>query len=274
VKKTCARCGSELKGDYCSKCKGKSKKKTTILILIILFIILASSFPLFENAGLYVSVKRDVFEDIPYFIVKEVNTTVPSERYICQNISFRFTTSTGNVDSVRTNVRPNLVITNLETAWGSFKVNFSYIDESKFPYDIYGGKSLSENLKTGKISYQDADFYSVNYDVLIGPSESVTVNYLTQKKDKNKKYWAIAYILEPKKTECAKKTEYMTKPENRTFTEYRQIKKTIIVREYRKASEIIGIKNYSDWIILLLLAFLIVFLLIRIRIKVKEINNN
>jgi hypothetical protein len=151
-------------------------------------------------------------------------------------------------------------------------VNFSYIEEDKFPYEIYGGKNLSENLRTGKISYEDAEFYSANYVYLIGPGESVEIRNLTKKKDRTKEYWAIANIVEPKKRECSIKTEYIYRLENRSFTELRAEKKTIYVKEYRKISEIIRVASFSEWLILVILAFFIVFLLIRIIIKARELR--
>jgi len=274
VEKVCPFCKSrKYDGEYCRDCKKKPKKRS-LLILIILFLLLTCSYPLVSNLGLYVSVNRDVLENVPYSVIKEANVTVPLEKYACQNISFRFTTSIGNVDSVGISVRPSLAITNKEAEWGFFSVNFSYIEEDKFPYDIYGGQNLSENIRTGKLSYGDAEFYSDNYVVLIGPTETVEIRNLTTKKDRSTQYWAIANIAEPKKTECNIQTTYTTITEEKVFTEYRKEKKTITVKEYRKISEVFGIMDFSEWFIILMLGFIILYMVLKIWEKMKELKEN
>jgi hypothetical protein len=251
--------------EYCKNCKRRLKQKKSIIPLLILLILI---YPLFyiaiDNFGTYVSSQRQDYIDLPYSIIKEVNSSIPIERIDCKNRSFRFSTQGGNVDSVKSYVVPNLIINNLEERWGYFKVNFSYIPEKKYPYSVFGGINLKESLSSGKIGYDDADFYSENYYFYIGPGESILINNRTQKPDKTATYWGIANIIEPKVLECSKRTEYYILPENKTFTEYKKTLREYSVKEYKKIREVLGIKNFLDGFIIFILLILIIFLIIKI----------
>jgi len=258
---------------YCEICKKKIRiERKSYAWLLILALLLLLFYLIIDNFNVYTDVKRIVYVDTPFSLVKEVTSTNTLEKNICQNRSFRFSTFGGNVDTFGVYARPNFRITNLEERWGYFKVNFSYIDESRFPYDIYGGMKLKENIASGKISIRDADFYSTNYEFYLGPGESMTITNMTRRINLSKKYWGIATIIEPKILTCSKKTEYINITENKTFTEYKKTEKTISIREYKKIREVIGVKNFMEWFIIVFLFCLIIVLILKIREERRNKN--
>ncbi|MEM3373988.1 MAG: hypothetical protein QXE31_02085 [Candidatus Woesearchaeota archaeon] len=249
----------------CENCKSEILIKRKFPFFLVFFIIISILFFIFLNLEVNYGID---YINIPYYVIREVNKSIPYEKTICENRSFRFSTFGGNVITIGNNVYPNLQITNLENQWGLFKVNFSYINESKFPYGVYGGENLKKAFEEKKISVNDADFYSENYDIVIGPMETILVDKPTQKIDKNTNYWAIGTIIEPKIEECRKKTEYIFVKENKTFMETRKeeriIKKKIyeIILDYLKN---FSLKNLWDLVVIFLLFFIIIFLFIKIR---------
>lgn len=264
----------------CEKCNSiliidiKKIKKSILLPMIIIFLIILFILFLITNINLDYDYE---YRETPYYVIKEVNKTIPVEKNICENISFRFSTLGGNVVTIGNKVYPNLQITNLENEWGLFKLNFSYINESKFPYRVYGGENLKRAIEEKKISSKDADFYSENYDIMIGPLETILIDKPTQKFDKNTDYWAIGNIIEPKRLICNNKTEFFTIKENKTFTEYKKekiiIKKNPLNIFYSLFKE--NIKNFKiniDLLILIILFIFIVYIFYKIELKAKKNN--
>ncbi len=266
----CPQCEEETRDKkYCDNCGFLLKKRKWPFILLVLLLIL---YFVFSNIVLYVEVPQKRMLEEEFQIEREVTVSQPIKRNVCKNRSFRFSTFGGTVDSIGNSARPNLRITNKEEKWGLFKVNFSFIDEELFPYDIYGGQNLKSSLAEGSISYDDASFYSNTYVFYLGPGEQINVNEGTNKPDPTKKYWAIAYIEEPQIEECSQITEYVNKTENRTFTETRSVEREIKIKEYRSLLKIMKINNFMEWIILCVLFLLIILLIQKIRYKLDKLN--
>ncbi|MEM2130948.1 MAG: hypothetical protein QXR96_00340, partial [Candidatus Woesearchaeota archaeon] len=256
---------------YCEKCQSEIIIKRKVpFFLIIFFIFLLILFVFFNLELNY----KTEYIDTPYYVIREINKSIPFEKTICENRSFKFSTLGGNVITIGNLVYPNLQITNQENQWGLFKVNFSYINESRFPYAIYGGENLKKALSENKISVKDADFYSQNYNITIGPKETILIDKPTQKIDKNTNYWAIGTIIEPKIEECRKITDFIFIKENKTFLENRKEEKIIKKRIYDIVFDYFrnfSLKNLWDLLIIILLFCIIVWLFVRIK-KRLELN--
>ena len=235
------------------------QKKFIIPVLVIVF------FSYFLIGNINVSTSEDRIEkiDVPVQLKRESLVEFPIEKSICSKRGYRFSTASGNVNSVGGNVQPILEITNLEERWGLYKVNFSFIDETRFPYEIYGGENLQEKLLSNEIGHDDAEFYSDNYEYYLGPGETIVIEETTPKPD-SKQYWAIANINEPLIEDCKKVIEYTNVTVNKTFTEYKTFDRKVKVRQLKPIKEIIGI-NYIEWCIIWLLFSVIIFLIIKIR---------
>ncbi len=272
----CPNCNfeNEIEKVSCEKCKTKLKKKRNKLRgLFIVFILLLLTYPLIDIIEIPCNIKKSEFVEIPFSLIREVTTKTPVEKKICDTRGYKFSTLGGNVASLGNNVVPNLQLTNIEEQWGTYKINFSYIDNLKFPYEIYGGKELKEALESKKISVLDADFYSTNYEFLLGPGETILITNMTQKPNRDRTYWAIATIVEPSVINCYNKIEYINITENKTFIEYQKKEKIIFVKEYRKIKEIIGVKDFFEWVSILFLLLLIILLILKIR-EERIIKNN
>ncbi|MEM4397599.1 MAG: hypothetical protein QW757_03180, partial [Candidatus Woesearchaeota archaeon] len=133
----------------CENCNSEILIKRKFPFFVVFFIIISILFFIFLNLEVNYGID---YINIPYYVIREVNKSIPYEKTICENRSFRFSTFGGNVITIGNNVYPNLQITNLENQWGLFKVNFSYINESKFPYGVYGGENLKKAFEEKKIS--------------------------------------------------------------------------------------------------------------------------
>jgi uncharacterized membrane protein len=263
----CPHCGFKDTSDsmHCEKCKAqiRRRKKFPIFLLFFLFILFLVLFPIIGNISIYIDTKRDADVDIPTEIVREVTLSVPEDRVVCADRNFRYSTLGGNVNNIGSYVRPNLQLNNLEEAGGEFKINFSYIDEGRFPNEAYGGKNLLQSIGSKKLNMTDADFYSETYTFHFEPLESKTIDNLTFNPTGNA-YWAIADIVEPKLYECTNVSVYINKTMNKTFTEYKKIQKTITIKEYKSIREVFGITSFFNWFILLFLLLLIIILLLKI----------
>ena len=102
------------------------------------------------------------------------------------------------------------------------------------------------------------------------PGEGVLIDDLTKKYDKEKNYWAMAEIIEPKYEYCFNKIEKYNVTENRTFTEYKKIEKKVLVKEYTKVFDILKIESFGEWVIIILMCFLIILLLKRVKDRLRE----
>ncbi len=247
----------------------KRKRRKNLFFIIVLLILFFTLYFIFEDFGIYIEKERSILVKEPFNITKEVSFEKEEKIPACENRTFRYSTNGGNVEPYGNSVRPNLILNNLEDRWGEYYVNFSFIDESKYPYDIYGGGNLIKNIEEGKISWEDGDFFSVTYKIMMPPKEGVLIDDLTQKKDKNKNYWAMAEIVEPWYEYCYDKIISYNLTENRTFIEYRQAEKKVRVKEYTKAFDILSIDSFGEWVIIVMMFFLIILLLGRIKERYK-----
>lgn len=240
------------------------KRKPFWPILLLLFLFLVSIFPVFEEISFNVNVQRNRIEQVPYTITRNVTSKYPIESEICENISFAYSTSAGNVNSIGKDVKPNLIVINMEEKWGEFTVNFSYIDEEKFPFEIYGGEHLIEKYEKGEISEEDADFYSEDFVWNFGPAERVLFNDPTPKKDKTKSYWGIANIYPPEYEQCRTIINYINKTVEKNFTEHKKVTKEYTIKEYTSLKEILNL-SFSQWFVIIFMFILILYLIIRIK---------
>lgn len=247
----------------------KKKKRKNFFFVIVLLLLFFTLYFVLEDFGIYVEKERIILVKEPLNITKEVTFEKEEKMPACENRSFRYSTNGGNVENYGDSVRPNLILNNHEDRWGEYKVNFSFVDESKYPYNIYGGENLVKNIESGKISWEDGDFFSITYKILMPPGEGVLIDDLTQRKDYDRNYWAMAEIIEPRYEYCYDKIIKYNITENMTFTEYKQAERKVRVREYTKAFDILRIDSFGEWVIIVMMCFLILLLVRRIRERYK-----
>ncbi|NTV23548.1 MAG: hypothetical protein HGA85_04195, partial [Nanoarchaeota archaeon] len=250
----CRRCKKETETDkeYCNRCISKRRLSIFLLILLFLSALLFTRFPREEVT----SSAKDML--VP--VIKEISVTRYIETFSCRNVSYQYVASGSDVTSTGSYVTPHLNIINLDTEWIRFKVNFSYINEAEFPYRIYGGENLKASLESGRISYDDAEFYSVDYVFFVGPGERVDITNRTQKKDKAATYWGIARIDEPIKNVCGKEKKQVAAIENQTVMEPQKTIFRRITIKYISIAEILGLDLWT--LLILLLLYVIIILIV------------
>ena len=131
----CTRCGHENSTEAvsCEKC-GHRLQRSGMPVMILVLILLLLLYPLIGLIRVPTVSEQEVEVEEPVSIVREVSWTEPVEKYVCENRSHRYSTLGGNVDFVDGSLVPDLIINNLEERWGLFQVNFSFINDDKFPY--------------------------------------------------------------------------------------------------------------------------------------------
>jgi len=235
-----------------------------IVLLIILFILSLCSYSLLDNINIYITVKRPTQIQVPNNITKEVEIREPRSMQNCTNVSYRYELIGGTVLPKGLNVQPTTELTNLEDRWGLFKLNFSFVDSNKFPYDEYGGDNLAQKYANGEITHKDADFSSVNYEFLVGPFERIIITNQTMRKDQSKNYWAMIFVDEPKYESCRVITTYDSRIVNKTFTEYVNKNSFVRVKEYKRLNEVFQIDSFGEWFVIVSMFVLIIVLIILI----------
>lgn len=243
--------------------KRKKKKKgfPWILVIIIIFFLIPLYFS-FEHINGYFYVKETRLVETPYNITKEMTYQKAVEHEICNNVSHRYSYSSGNVVSKGNWLQPNFIIYNLEEKWALFKVKIYYINEKEFPEEIYGGQNLFEKYPE-EISEKDAEYESPWYEFYIGPSEGMKIDNKTLAKGAENVYWGMADVIVPEYNVCHNEVSQINITENRTFTEYKKMpeetkqKKFITLKDYLNIS-------FGQWIVILIMLTLIIFLFLKI----------
>jgi len=252
--------------------KKKKKRKSIFPILIIIILILLSIYPILNSMKGYVTVKRTELVDEPVEIIKEVEVHQPIKEEFCKDTNYYYLTISDPVQSDENYVWPTLVIINREEKYGLYKVNFSYIDNSKFPESIYGGENLYAHFEAGNITFDDAEFKSITYEFPLGPGDEVLIRNKTRKPARDEKtYWAIADIREPTYYRCINQTVYVNKTMNKTFIDIQKVKRTVNVKEYRPLSELLPVKTFGEWFVIVFMFILILVLILKIR-EERRIN--
>ncbi|MFH2020368.1 MAG: hypothetical protein ABIJ34_03075 [archaeon] len=242
----------------------KRKKRNFWIVLLLLFPVLLGLYPLISTAGFYFDVTRKELVQEPFQVIKHVNVSVPFETQSCEQKSYRYVTSQGNVEIIGLNVRPNLILHNLEEKWGYYKIKFYFVSQKDFPYEIYGSEHLQEKFDSGDIKLSDAKFESAWDEFYIGPTEAVLINNLTYNSGGEFDYWAIADIIEPSYPVCRTVIEYSVNSEYRTFIEYKMVMQEKTVKEYTTLKDHYKLSGFGAWFVIVFMFMLIIILLVLI----------
>ncbi len=227
------------------------KKRYLVLILLFVYLIMNT-----------IEIKTTENQTIvkPYETTEIVTYPKTIKQEICINRSYRYQREWIDIIVTKSYTEPSLKITNLESVWGVFSVNFSYFDDSKYPYENYKDR-LYEDFKD-ELSRDDADMSSETLVQAIGPGESHI--FATRTTNKNiTEYWALGNVFEPEITECMMKDITYNVTENRTVIKFSESTEEVVVR--RKVREL-----FLGFDIILFLAIVIIILILSIRKKLHD----
>ncbi|MBN1503412.1 hypothetical protein JW930_07775 [Candidatus Woesearchaeota archaeon] len=235
------------------------KKRRRRLYLVLLIIVLAFFLPIlflieieYEQIQLY-------NETVPVHSWKNLTYEKPVTQEACFNISYDYSVLEKGINHRVKDEEPYIVIQNSEENWGVFITNFSFFDDSKYPYEQYEYQTSEELDRFMEVA--EIEFTSRTFEHWIGPGEMYRIETREEKPDSALTYWALAHVFPPQKELCYMTEQHILTNENTSTVEYKVVEKQQkIVRRTNLIS--ILLRTCDEWFFLILLLVIIVLLVL------------